>query len=55
MKEKIKQGLAWIIAIIIASSIGAGMMMVVGKAIKYTQAIACYDYKDPEVCKEALK
>lgn len=37
---------------LLAIVIGAGMAMIVTKAVDYTWQTACFDYKTPEACEE---
>lgn len=52
MKSKLIDGAVWIAGIIICSLIGAGMAILITKAIEQAKIEACFDYKKSEICEE---
>lgn len=52
MKEKIIDEAIWFVGIIVGGVVGAGMMIVVNKAVERAKIMACFDYKKTEVCEE---
>lgn len=54
MRETIKESIIWTVLIILAGIIGAGIAIIVTSAIEQTRTAACFEYKDPDVCKEVI-
>lgn len=54
MKEIIKELIIWLAVILLMATIGAGIAILVVKAIETTKAEACFDYKDSAICEEVI-
>lgn len=55
MKSKLIDGAVWLVGIAICGLIGACLLVAMLDLIDYTRDAACFDYRDPEVCEEAIR